>query len=248
MDVTAKAHIKELIKTKINSKLNKYKSETDRKPFFEALFDRSVIIQASIMQSLYTSFGMSIYEQIAVILANTYGYHAERQYALTGSIDPLTEALILEICTRDEPDKLSEIEEIRNCVQPDNHLSQDPERVVDVYLEKADNQEVYIDITTVKPNLKEFRTLRRKLLRWCALRFSTDRNANVSTYIGLPYNPYDPEPYERWTANELDHQYDLLVQEDLWKEFTGVDVYSDLLSAFQEVGLEMKERIDQFLS
>jgi type II restriction enzyme len=85
-------------------------------------------------------------------------------------------------------------------------------------------------------------------LRWCALRFSINVNANVNTYVGIPYNPYAPNPYKRWTASKLDPRHDLLVQEELWKEFAGDDVFSDLLAIFQEVGLEMKSQISDFLA
>ncbi|MFN3605456.1 MAG: TdeIII family type II restriction endonuclease [Leptonema sp. (in: bacteria)] len=44
-----------------------------------------------------TTFGMSIWEQVAVILAKDAGYHAERQYRLLGEIDEDTEKVINEI-------------------------------------------------------------------------------------------------------------------------------------------------------
>jgi hypothetical protein len=76
----------------LEDKLIKYATETDYKPFFESLFSKEAIVTASIVQSFYTSFGMSLYEQMAVLLARAQGWHAERQYVVYGSIDPATEA------------------------------------------------------------------------------------------------------------------------------------------------------------
>jgi hypothetical protein len=246
MTPSTKASIKKLIKDKILEKLEGYKSETSYTPFFSAIFDEETIVQGSIMQSLYTSFGMSIYEQIAVILAKDAGYYAERQHKLVGEIDPATEALIHQIAIRPTPNKLVEIEEIRNLITISNG-GNDHENTVDVFIRKPDGSEIYIDITTVKPNLKEFRTMRRKLLRWSAIRLSQNKNTTISTYIGIPYNPYYPEAYQRWTGKLCDPVYDILVQNDLWQAFAGYDVFDELIEIFKEVGIETQKEVRTFL-
>lgn len=247
MKPTTKAAIKKLIKDKILEKLNGYKSETSYTPFFSAIFDEETIVQGSIMQSLYTSFGMSIYEQIAVLLANDAGYFAKRQHKLIGAIDLNTEALIHQIAIRAAPNKLAEIEEIRNLIT-ESQGGNDHENTVDVFIKKPDGSEIYVDITTVKPNLKEFRTMRRKLLRWSAIRMSQTKDAAISTYIGIPYNPYHPEPYERWTGRLCDPVHDMLVQEELWKVFAGYDVFAELIDIFKEVGVETQKEVRAFLA
>ena len=99
MKTTTQSEIKNLIQVIISSKISEYKAETDYKPFFVALVDKSLIIQSSILHSLYTSFGMSIYEQMAQILAiNEGGYECSRQYLLLGSINDKTKLYIDEIC------------------------------------------------------------------------------------------------------------------------------------------------------
>ncbi|MDT8348069.1 MAG: TdeIII family type II restriction endonuclease, partial [Flavobacteriaceae bacterium] len=205
------------------------------------------IVMASLMQSLYTTFGMSIYEQMAVILAKEKGWVAERQYRLKGQIDDNTESLIEQLCRSIEPNKTKELELIRNSINPGSALD-DHEGVVDVYIRKPDGSELFVDITTVKPNRKEFRSMRRKMLRWAALRMSTNKNAKVDTRIGIPYNPYHPAPYSRWTSNECDPKGDLLVQEELWFAFAGEDVFDDILDAFQEVGREIELEVRNFIS
>lgn len=174
MNETTKLQIKKLIASKINDKINKYTSESEYKPFFEAIFTKETVVIAFIMQSLYTSFGMSLYEQIAKILAEGAGHKVETQYNLFGQIDDKTEALINRICSeietkRRKPNKQNEITLIRNSIQS-GATNIDQDKRVDVFVVKPNGEELYIDITTVKANLKEFKSLRRKMLRWCALR------------------------------------------------------------------------------
>ncbi|SJM95987.1 TdeIII family type II restriction endonuclease [Crenothrix polyspora] len=247
MNEECKKQIADLVRKKVCEKLENYKSETVYAPFFSAIFDRETIVMASLMQSLYTTFGMSIYEQMAVILAKDKGWIAERQYKLEGEIDISTEALIDSFCLSGKPNKMVEIEMIRDSIKQGERFKHH-EGIVDVYIRKPDGTEIFVDITTVKPNLKEFRSLRRKILRWAALRMSTNKDAKVDTRIGIPYNPYHPEPYARWTGAECDPAGDLLVQEELWHTFAGEDVFDDILDVFNEVGIEIKQKVRGFIS
>ena len=246
MNIKTQNEIADLIRGKIKDKLANYQSETSATPFFSAIFDRETIFMASVMQSLYTSFGMSIYEQIGVILARANGCVAERQFSLLGQIDLQTENLISKLCLSPSPNKQLEIELIRKSIKP-GVMSVDQEGVVDVYVKRPDGSELYVDITTVKPNLKEFRSMRKKMLRWCALRMSIDKNIKIDTRIGIPYNPYHPEPYDRWTSGECDSKGDLLVEEELWGAFAGKDVFHEILTIFRGVGDEMRDDIRKFI-
>ena len=247
MDRSVSSQIKSLIEAKISEKLQNYSAETEYKPFFEAIFNKETIALASIMQSLYTSFGMSIYEQMAIILSRGAGYGAQSQYDLLGSIDKETESLITQICNDRgrKPNKIEEIELIRKSIRPGSP-KRDVEGRVDIFIVNKKQEEIYVDITTVKPNMKEFRALRKKMLRWCALRFSQKHGVKIKTYIGIPYNPYHPEKYGRWSAC-YDPAEDILVQEDLWECFAGYDVFDELIGVFKEAGQELHAKVSKFL-
>lgn len=95
--------------------------------------------------------------------------------------------------------------------------------------------------------MKEFVALKLKLLRWTALRLSQDKNAKVFTMLAIPYNPYYPEPYQRWTLKGL---YDLergeiLVGDEFWNFVAGANIYEELLDVFQDAGEKLKSEIDQ---
>ena len=241
MNNTPIIEIEKLVEAKITEKLKAYSAETTYTPFFSAIFDQEVILKAALMQSLYTSFGMSIYEQMAIILAKNAGYHAERQYQLLGEIDRDTAYLIDELCQQPLSSKEQEIAAIRDSIKAGKPIK-DKESTVDVFVKYPNGLELYVDITTVKPNLKEFRSLRKKLLRWVALRLSIDKNAPLDTRIGIPYNPYSPQDYARWTGSELSSHH-LLVQNQLWAAFAGYEVFDEIIEAFNRVGTRLKTSI-----
>jgi len=234
----------------VRTKLRDYKPETNHMPFHFRLLGRDRYAMFSFIQSMNTTFGISIWEQVAVILAKSAGFQAERQYDLLGSIDSETEKLIqnihydLRAGTR-QVGKLEEIELIRKSIKR-GVPKKDPDSRADLFL-KIGDEENYFDITSAKPNMKEFAALKLKLLRWTALRLSQDKNAHVFTRLAIPYNPYHPQPYQRWTLKGL---YDLdkgeiLVGEEFWNFVANDDIYDDLLDVFQEAGNELREEIDR---
>lgn len=45
-----------------------------------------------------------------------------------------------------------------------------------------------------------------------------------SAYLAIPYNPYEPKPYERWTLKGmLDLKNELKVAEEFWDFLGGKD-------------------------
>jgi predicted nucleotidyltransferase len=249
---TAK-EIAELLTTTVREKLRTYQPETVHMPFHHRLLGKDRYAMFSFIQSMNTTFGMSIWEQVAVILANGAGNYAERQFRLLGEIDEKTEKTINDIHYKLRKGEISankkeEIEQIRRIIKK-GQPKEDPDSVVDL-LVKIKDEENYFDITSAKPNIKEFVALKLKLLRWTALRLSQDKNVKVFTRLAIPYNPYHPEPYERWTLKGL---YDLengeiLVGEEFWNFVASDNVYEELLNVFQNVGDELRDEIDKKFS
>lgn len=239
MKKETKQKVKELVKKVILSKIDNYNAETEYRPFFQAIFTKEQILNHTIVHSFYTTFGISIYEQLVKILAEGAGYEAHTQYNLLGDIDTKTEGIIskidMDLRTKKRiPDMKLEYEEIKNSIQKGKALS-DPDKRVDVYIKKKDGTEVYFDITSPKPNMKEF----------VALRLSTDKNAKVMVALGLPYNPYYPQSYKRWTAGNMYDSSQLMVGQDFWNFVAGEEVYNEFLEIFKEIGEELREKIKE---
>ena len=249
MKKETKQKVKDLVKKVILSKIDNYAAETDYMPFFEAIFTKEQVKLASIIHSFYTTFGISLYEQLVKILAEGAGYEVHTQYDLLGEIDPKTEAFVSKIdmdlrTAKRIPNMKLEFEEIKNSIQKGNPL-QDPDKRVDVYIKKKDGTEIYFDITSQKPNIKEFVALKKKLLRWVALRLSIDKNAKVITALSMPYNPYYPKPYKRWTAGNMYDSSQLMVGDNFWNFVAGENIYDEFIEIFKEVGEELKEKIKE---
>jgi len=250
LSVETKDKIAELLKKTVRDKLSTYQPETVHMPFHHRLLGKDRYAMFSFIQSMNTTFGMSIWEQIAVVLAKGANNYAERQYKLLGEIDEETERLINEIHYKLRKgeitsNKTSEVEQIRKKIKK-GQAKVDPDSVVDLFA-NIEGTENYFDITSAKPNMKEFVALKLKLLKWIALRLSQDKNVQVFTRLAIPYNPYHPEPYERWTLKGL---YDLengevLVGEEFWNFVATDNIYDELLDIFQEVGRELAIEIDR---
>lgn len=241
--------IRRLLVSTVRGKLQSYKPETDYMPFHHNLLGRDRYALFSFIHSMNTTLGTSIWEQIAVLIARDNGYQAERQYILHGSIDSNTESLIENIYNSlrngsGSPDVLSETQRLRNSIQ-NGPSEKHPDSVVDFFMIK-DQEENYFDITAAKPNKKEFAALKHKLLVWKALRLSQGKETKISARIALPYNPYYPEPYSRWTLSGIydKDNYEILVGADFWKWVANDDIYDELLHIFEEAGKQIRDEID----
>ena len=233
--------IKELLRTKLNDKLSKYVRETTSMPFLAKLMQDSEKVAAySFIHSLATTLGMSIYEQISKIIAKANYDEVETGYDVNGSMSNEENAkitqILQEIKTKSRTaDKDKEIKEILECNQ--NNGRQIKIRA-DLFLKKG-NDEFYIEIKTAKPNIDVFSKSKQKLLEWVAL-----RKKKVNTILAIPYNPYHPEPYSRFTMQGyLDEEKELYVAEKYWGLLGGKGTYKEVLNIFDEVGKEFKEKI-----
>lgn len=233
--------IKELLRSKLKDKLSKYSRETTSMPFLVKLMQDSEKVAAySFIHSLATTLGMSVYEKVAKIIAESHFDEVKTSYDVEGEISNEENIIISKILqeikngTR-KADEDKEIEEILKCNQKGGRKIKIR---ADLFLKKG-NDEYYIEIKTAKPNIDVFVKSKQKLLEWIAL-----RKKKVNTILAIPYNPYHPEPYNRFTIQGyLDEEKELYVAEKFWKLLGGEGTYKELLDIFDEVGKEFKEKI-----
>jgi hypothetical protein len=120
---------------------------------------------------------------------------------------------------------------------------------VDIGIERYNGELILFDLKTAKPNISNFKDFKRTLLEWIAIFLCSHPNANVHSYVTIPYNPYEPKPYERWTLKGmLDLDNELKVAEEFWDFLGGNGAYSKLLDCFERVGIELKPEIDEYFS
>lgn len=118
---------------------------------------------------------------------------------------------------------------------------------VDLFVESKNGEQFLFDLKTAKPNISNFKDFKRTLLEWAGIALTQNKNVKVNTLIAIPYNPYEPEPYERWTIKGmLDDKHELKVAEEFWDFLGGQGAYKDLLDCFEKAGIELRPEIDEY--
>lgn len=244
--------LKNVIKTSLRNKFLSYKPETTEMPFHYRLLGKDRMALYSFIQSLNTTFGTSIYEPAAVELAGNLFNKALRHYQPFTSIHQDTSYCIERIMNGiiggyREPNKQLEKDEIDATLNGDDLVSV-KQTVIDIYVEDSEN--VYLfDIKTVKPNIGGFQGFKRTLLEWYASESLRSTNKNIHTLIALPYNPYEPEPYERWTFRGMfDISEEIKIGKEFWDFLGGEGAYEVLLDCFEEAGIELRSEIDEYFA
>lgn len=144
------------------------------------------------------------------------------------------------------PNKVEEVERIRRVCNK-GRMNKLKTVKVDLFVQSSDGTAHLFDLKTAKPNISNFKDFKRTLLEWIAIFLAQKPNAKVNSYIAIPYNPYEPKPYERWTLKGmLDLDNELKVAEEFW-DFLGNDgTYIDLLNCFERAGIELRSEIDKY--
>lgn len=243
--------VEETLRMSLRNKFQNYKPEPAAMPFHTRLLGEDRLALYSFIHSLGTNFGSSIFEPVGIALAKKNFKLAtaheiageqmstEAQMVIQKIIDGLTTAII-------SPDKTNEIEQIRKVCRKGAMVNVKPTRV-DLFLERQDGAYFLFDIKTAKPNAGSFREFKRTLLEWIAVLLANKPEAVVNTFVAIPYNPYEPAPYNRWTMRGmLDIKNELMVGEEFWNFLGNGKVYQDLLDCFERVGVELKPEIDQY--
>ena len=146
------------------------------------------------------------------------------------------------------PNKPDEISAIRRVCQSGEMRTVKLTKV-DVKVVGQDGAIFLFDIKTAKPNAGGFKEFKRTLLEWIAATLATNPTANVQSLIAIPYNPYEPEPYNRWTMRGmLDLPNELKVANEFWDFLGGEGTYLQLLTIFERVGIELRTEIDDYFS
>lgn len=251
MDEQQKLKIESRLKECLRKKMEKYNPETKYMPFHTRLLGKDRMALFSFIQSLNTTFGNSIYEPIAKELSSPKFKSVSTQVEAGNKVSSEAQKVIQTIIdglntATNKPDKESEIEKIREVCQR-GQMKKVKCTKVDLKL-ISNNDDIYlIDIKSAKPNIGEFKGFKRTLLEWVATTLGQNPKAKINTLIAIPYNPYEPEPYARWTiAGMIDLKLELKVANEFWDFLGGEGAYNDLLDIFEKVGIDLRDEIDEY--
>jgi type II restriction enzyme len=244
-----KTYIEEVILSTIRKKFQNYSPESCGMPFHYRLLGKDRMALFSFIQSLNTSFGASIFEPAAVALAKNRFGQVKSQYIVGKTIFADCQRSVYEIINRltvdPKPNKISELNILKNSLSGNINILKPAK--VDLFLETLDGEQYLFDLKTAKPNKGDYQKFKQTLLEWAGIALTQNKNAKVHTLIAIPYNPYEPEPYRRWTmAGMLDLQEELTVAEEFWNFLGGENAYSELLDCFERAGLVLRPEIDAY--
>jgi hypothetical protein len=248
-----KTQVKEVLKESLANKFETYHPETENMPFHYRLLGKDRMALFSFIQSLNTTFGTSIYEPVAKAIAQGRFKRVETQadpyLHISSNAQAAIQNIVDDISTAiREPDKEKELGEIR-AVCRSGEMKTVKHRKIDVLVQDKNDQLFLMDIKTVKPNIGNFEDFKRMLLSWAAAEMARNPGVNVQTIIAIPYNPYEPEPYNRWTMRGMfDLKNEILVAEEMWDFLGGPGAYQDLLDCFEMAGIELRSVIDNYFA
>ena len=245
--------IEATLRNSLRNKFKNYQPEPASMPFHTRLLGKDRMALFSFIHSLNTNFGTTIFEPVALALAATTFKEAKAQASAGTQISESSQRVIQNIMddltiTNRQPNKHQEIEAIRKVCQTGN-MKKIKLTKIDIWLQGHDNQLYLFDIKTAKPNKGAFKEFKRTLLEWTASVLAENPQANINTLIAIPYNPYEPKPYSRWTmAGMLDLQNELKVADEFWDFLGGKGAYLQLLDIFERVGIELRPEIDAYVA
>ena len=247
-----KQNIEDIIIECLRNKFKKYKPESNNMPFHYRLLGKDRMALYSFIQSLNTTFGTSIFEPVAVALAKNKFIKSESQKFIGDKISEGCQKTIQDIMNKltigYAPNKTEEIDLIRKSVNIGT-INKIKTVKADLFLEDSQGVQYFIDLKTAKPNISNFKDFKRTLLEWAGIALTNNPNLKIYTLIAIPYNPYEPEPYERWTIKGmLDDKNELLVGKEFWDFIGGDGAYEEILDCFEIAGIKMRPEIDNYFN
>lgn len=246
--------IEETVATVLRDKFRTYKPETTSMPFHTRLLGRDRMALYSFIHSLSTNFGTAIFEKIAVVIATNAFDSAAAQQSVGRRLTTESQAAITTIMNglssgEIDPNHAQEMAILQETAQLGQPVTKKI-RNVDLLLSRG-NTRILIDLKTAKPNIANFEGYKQMMLEWAAATLHEHPEADVRTIIAIPYNPYEPEPYGRWTIKgmlEIQYQSQLMVGAEFWDFLAGEPIYDELLACFERVGVAMREEIDDYFA
>jgi type II restriction enzyme len=246
-----KQQIQQVITSSLRKKFQNYKPESSSMPFHFRLLGKDRMALFSFIQSLNTTFGTSIFEPVAVALAKTKFAKVESQYIVGDTIFSDCQQKITEIINNltftPKPDKIKELEILQKYLSGSTNKLKPAK--VDLFVETKTGEQYLFDLKTAKPNKGDFQKFKQTLLEWAGIAYTQNSHSKIHTLIAIPYNPYEPQPYQRWTmAGMLDLECELKVAEEFWDFLGGQGAYTELLDCFEKAGIALRPEIDAYFA
>lgn len=251
LSTSTKKAVHDFLRKKIEKKIGEYtlNGEDSAKPFQYALFTKKGYFVKGFIHGCETGLG-SWHESVAKIIATQNFSVAKKLQGkdrLKGKITRNAQKTFdnilsdLESVVR-KPNHRREAAEIYRASRTGHVVER--KQTVDLYLKRSNGKEIYFEIKGPKPNKNEMRAAKRDLLEIYAIK--AQEREKVKIFLGMYYNPYYPNKYERWTClTFFDEGNDFLIGKDFWDFLGGKGTYKDLIKIYEKVGKEIRPSLDK---
>ncbi len=247
MNIETKKNIEELVSKMmeriIDKRINKepFKEEDIERanPFGFRLVPIEIWKSAKFERSFVTSLGQAVFEQVAKIIAEGTGAYAENQHDENLTIntwrkEKIDELLISHRSSKKAPCWKDEVSEILSL---SNSRYEDLKVKFDLYIRRADGQEEFYSLKTVKPNLDQTEIAKRDMLYTKACKERSE------VYFALPFNPAgEGNNYRKvhsipYKIFDMDSDESVLIGAKFWNK-VGQDsnTFNELIEVFENVG------------
>jgi type II restriction enzyme len=193
-----KEYIVKVIEKCLRVKFENYEPKNNDMPFHFRLLGKDRMALYSFMQSLFTTFGTSIFEPVAKALAKEKFEIVETQFVVGNQIfsncQKEIQLIINELTVNPKPNKINELMRLKKALNGKKNILKPAK--VDLFLQNKRGEQFLFDLKTAKPNKGDFQKFKQTLLEWAGIIYTKNKNAKVNSLIAIPYNPYAPKPYQ----------------------------------------------------
>ena len=248
--VINKVALIDAISLKLRHKLDSVEFKPSNMPFQTNLMGKQRVFSYSLMHSISTTLG-DFHRDVACAIAEEQFDHVQAEVAISSPISEqalqVVDDIIIGISNSEWKSNTEEELELLRDVCRKGELKEVKTPKVDVLLEKGET--IYmIELKTAKPNKGLWESMKRQLLTWSAQYLNTFPEADVYPLVGIPYNPYSPNPYSYATLNGMldieGSRKQVLVADELWDFMSGTeDTLMEILDCYEEVGATMSDEI-----
>ena len=240
-----KIKIEKILETCVTRAVSRTKKNISHRPFHESLLTKELVKASSFERSFSTSFGQGPIEEISQIIAEDFGFMAQRQKetyvnVFKGAIDEI-ERICSSLRSGEKPPNWNnEIKRIKAYSKGNSEVR----RVISDLWLKKNNSEIFISIKTVKPNLDQTEIAKKDMLLLKA------HNPNYETYFGLFYNPGGTKRSDyNWKIPfkifDMINDDVVLIGSEYWDKIGGQNTYHELLEIFRKVGEKTRKQISE---
>lgn len=229
-----------------------FSSKGEIKPFHEALLPDGILRITEFERSFSTKLGTT-FEEVAKIIGATNHKKAERGFRIAGKVSRdsirTIEEIVNGISTHgmkdDYFDFVKKVAAVASSTKKDATVERT--RIADLYILDKNDNELFFEIKSPKPNKGQCLEATDRLLQIHAIR--QRGSPNVRTYYAMAYNPYgdDRSTYTHsFACNYMDLKHQVIIGREFWELVGGKGTYEEILSIYREVGKEKgPEMIDQ---